>query len=75
MLFIVSCGFRDKIKEKQLSLYSIDVIKGDQRIDSTYTSLRSDGDGSVTSGVFFVKRGRLGDRDLRCLCYPFGDKA
>jgi hypothetical protein len=33
----VSCGVRDKIKEYHLSLSSMDVVKGDYGINSTYT--------------------------------------
>jgi hypothetical protein len=36
LIEIVSCGVRDKIKEQYLSLSSMDVVKGEKRINSIY---------------------------------------
>jgi hypothetical protein len=56
----VLCGVRDITKEYHLSLSSMDVVKGDLRINSTYTSDRvlSDGDGltPVMSVVFLIAK-------------------
>jgi hypothetical protein len=49
-IIIVTCGVRDRTKEYNLSLSSMDVVKGDLSINSipTWDRLQSDGDGLTT---------------------------
>jgi hypothetical protein len=65
---VVSCGVQEKIKEYHLSLSSKGVVKGDERINSTYNLDRLQSDDGLTtchaysisfSKVILVKRGRL----------------